>query len=172
MPHGKQFSWTLAPLLDEARIALEECEDRLQAANRAAEARASELRKAHLLLEQAVRDEHASVRDISLAIRNRLSLAERQRVEQAALRAKHASLRRSLEVEAAGERLVRAEEDRLAARETRDDADVAVKELLRLRGRAEAEHRRTMDRNEERRLEEEAMDHWRPARGGEPSPAA
>lgn len=165
MPRTPPFVWTLAPLLDEARLALEEREDALHAAGREVERRLSALERARTRHHQAIADERDAIKAIVAAMRGRASLAERQDIDRVAVAAKQATNQRALDVESAGEEVRKAELLKTAAQEARDDAEVGVKELFRLRERAEAEHRRNAERDEERRRESEAMDHWRPGGG-------
>jgi hypothetical protein len=154
----------MTPLLEEARAILSDREDALDQASKLVTERDRELCLARQAYERAVIAEAASIAAIDDSIRARRSLAERRRAESAARRANECTLRASLAVESAGERLLGAERAKLIAAEARTAAEIDVKELLRLRDKAENTHRREQERDEERQRENEALDHWRPVR--------
>jgi len=164
MSEGKRlFEWPLEPLLDEARDVLAARDQAVARAQLEVDRCANEKALAQAALTQSSEAACDAIAAMDQAIREQRPIAARRTREHTATRAQRRARSASIQLESAGEDLNAATAHRDVASAARNSAELYVRELLRLRSRAEHAHDAAEERRLERRRDDDSIERWRPA---------
>lgn len=155
MSSTASFSWTLEPLLIEARILLDERDQIATLASRIDRRRRAALAEATRAHSDATSSRLRAARELDETIRVGAPISGRvlaeKHLRETCRRAEEAALAlESAAEEARRSHLLAVESDR-----SRDDAEAGVRELERLRERARRQHLRSIEQAEERRRDDD-----------------